>query len=76
MSKMGNFIVAIEEALFDGATAEEVAAEFGVPVAMIEQHIAELEENYIEPDIDTYTEYQDLYGGDDQFETCNFVEDF
>lgn len=76
MSKMGNFIVAIEEALFDGATAEEGAAEFGVPVAMIEQHIAELEENYIEPDIDTYTEYQDLYGGDDQFETCNFVEDF
>ena len=30
-----------------------------------------------EPDVDTYTEYQDLpWGGDDQFETCNFCEDF
>jgi len=25
---------------------------------------------------DSYTEYQDLYGGDDAFETCNFMEDF
>jgi hypothetical protein len=25
---------------------------------------------------DSYTEYQDLYGGDDRFETCNYVEDF
>lgn len=23
-----------------------------------------------------YEEYQDLYGGDDSFETCNYVEDF
>lgn len=23
-----------------------------------------------------YEEYQDLYGGDDQFETCNFMEDY
>lgn len=25
---------------------------------------------------DSYTEYQDLYGGDDMFETCSFTEDF
>jgi hypothetical protein len=26
--------------------------------------------------VDTYTEYQDLpWGGDDMFETCNYVED-
>ena len=25
---------------------------------------------------DSYTEYQDLYGGDDAFETCNYAEDF
>jgi hypothetical protein len=25
---------------------------------------------------DTYTEYQDVYGGDDAFETCGFCEDF
>jgi hypothetical protein len=25
---------------------------------------------------DTYTEYQDVYGGDDAFETCNFCEDY
>ena len=25
---------------------------------------------------DTYTEYQDLYGGDDAFETCNHYEDY
>ena len=25
---------------------------------------------------DSYTEYQDLYGGDDAFETCNYCEDF
>ena len=24
---------------------------------------------------DTYTEYQDLHGGDDAFETCNHYED-
>jgi hypothetical protein len=24
----------------------------------------------------TYTEYQDVYGGDDAFETCGFCEDF
>ena len=30
-----------------------------------------------EPDVDTYTEYQDLpWGGDDAFETCNYSEDF
>ena len=29
-----------------------------------------------EPDVDTYTEYQDLYGGDDMFETCSYAEDF
>ena len=23
-----------------------------------------------------YEEYQDLYGGDDAFETCNFMEDY
>lgn len=77
MSKMGNFVMAIEEALFDGATAEEIAAEFGISVAQVERHIAQLEENYAEPDVDSYTEYQDLpWGGDDMFETCNFVEDF
>jgi hypothetical protein len=25
---------------------------------------------------DSYTEYQDLYGGDDMFETCSYAEDF
>ena len=25
---------------------------------------------------DSYTEYQDLYGGDDSFETCSYTEDF
>lgn len=25
---------------------------------------------------DSYTEYQDLYGGDDAFETCSYTEDF
>lgn len=25
---------------------------------------------------DSYTEYQDLYGGDDAFETCSYAEDF
>jgi hypothetical protein len=25
---------------------------------------------------DSYTEYQDLYGGDDRFETCSYTEDF
>jgi len=35
-------------------------------------------ENWYEDDgqPDTYTEYQDVYGGDDAFETCNFCEDF
>lgn len=33
-------------------------------------------EEVYEGDVDTYTEYQDLpWGGDDQFETCNFCED-
>lgn len=25
---------------------------------------------------DSYTEYQDVYGGDDMFETCSYCEDF
>lgn len=30
-----------------------------------------------EPDVDSYTEYQDLpWGGDDAFETCNYCEDW
>ena len=41
----------------------------------------ELSERFQEEDEDdgqpdSYTEYQDLYGGDDAFETCNYAEDF
>jgi hypothetical protein len=41
----------------------------------------ELSERFLEEDEDdgqpdSYTEYQDLYGGDDAFETCNYAEDF
>ena len=35
-----------------------------------------LEEEEDDGQPDSYTEYQDLYGGDDAFETCNFMEDF
>ena len=41
----------------------------------------ELSERFQEEDEDdgqpdSYTEYQDLYGGDDAFETCNYAADF
>jgi len=41
----------------------------------------ELSERFQEEDEDdgqpdSYTEYQDLYGGDDMFETCSYAEDF
>ena len=35
-----------------------------------------LEEEEDDGQPDSYTEYQDLYGGDDAFETCNYAEDF
>jgi hypothetical protein len=77
MSKMGNFVVAIEEALFEGASAEEIASQFNLSIATVEEIIARLEDSYAEPDIDSYTEYQDLpWGGDDAFETCSYAEDF
>ena len=39
---------------------------------------ARFHEDYDEDDgqPDSYTEYQDLYGGDDAFETCSYAEDF
>jgi hypothetical protein len=40
----------------------------------------ELSSRFMEDEDDgqpsTYEEYQDLYGGDDAFETCNFMEDY
>ena len=40
----------------------------------------ELSERFMEDEDDgqpdSYTEYQDLYGGDDMFETCSYAEDF
>jgi hypothetical protein len=40
----------------------------------------ELSERFFEDEDDgqpdSYTEYQDLYGGDDMFETCSYTEDF
>ena len=34
------------------------------------------EEDYDDGQPTMYEEYQDLYGGDDAFETCNFMEDY
>lgn len=40
----------------------------------------ELSDRFLEDEDDgqptMYEEYQDLYGGDDAFETCNFMEDY
>ena len=40
----------------------------------------ELSERFLEDEDDgqpsEYDEWQDVYGGDDAFETCNFLEDF
>ena len=40
----------------------------------------ELSERFLEDEDDgqpsEYDEWQDVYGGDDAFETCNFMEDF
>ena len=76
MSKMGQMVMEMEEMLFDGATYGEIADRFGISVAQVAEYVEQMEADYAEPDIDSYTEYQDLYGGDDQFETCNFCEDY
>ena len=78
MSKMGNFVMEIEEALCDGATAAEVADQYGLSLAAVEEIVARLEESYMEDDgqPSMYEEYQDLYGGDDAFETSSYCEDF
>ena len=34
------------------------------------------EEDEVDGQPTMYEEYQDLYGGDDAFETCNFMEDY
>jgi hypothetical protein len=47
-----------------------------------DQPFEDIEDDLIESEFeddgqpDSYTEYQDLYGGDDAFETCNFCEDY
>jgi hypothetical protein len=43
----------------------------------VDQEVLDAEFEDEEPDVDSYTEYQDLpWGGDDQFETCSYSEDF
>ena len=79
MSKMGQLAMEIETALFDGATADEISALFDIPIQQVYEFIEQLEASYneeLDGQPDTYTEYQDLYGGDDAFETCNYFEDF
>lgn len=78
MGRFSDLMIDIEERLFNGATSAEIAKELGITVEMVEQQI-ELIETYYEEDDgqpSTYEEYQDLYGGDDAFETCNFCEDY
>ena len=77
MGMFSDIMIDIEDRLFDGATPAEIAQDLGLTVEAVEATIRDIE-NWYEDDgqPDTYTEYQDVYGGDDQFETCNFCEDF
>ncbi len=77
MGMFSDIMIDIEDRLFDGATPAEIAQDLGLSVEAVEATIRDIE-NWYEDDgqPDTYTEYQDVYGGDDAFETCNFCEDF
>ena len=69
----------VEEGILDRDTVIMAALKY-----MSEDDVADMahaneffdEEDYDDGQPTMYEEYQDLYGGDDAFETCNFMEDF
>jgi hypothetical protein len=69
----------VEEGILDRDTVIMAALKY-----MSEDDVADMahaneffdEEDYDDGQPTMYEEYQDLYGGDDAFETCNFMEDY
>jgi hypothetical protein len=69
----------VEEGVLDRDTVIMAALKY-----MSEDDVADMahaneffdEEDYDDGQPTMYEEYQDLYGGDDAFETCNFMEDY
>lgn len=78
MARFSDMMIDIEERLFDGQQPAEIAAALGITVEEVADTIERIETYYEEDDgqPSMYEEYQDLYGGDDAFETCSYMEDF
>lgn len=77
MGMFSELMIDIEERLFEGQQPVEIATALGLTVEEVEQAIQDIEAWYEDDGQPTmYEEYQDLYGGDDAFETCSYAEDF
>ena len=77
MAMFSELMIDIEERLFDGQQPVEIATALNLSVEEVEQAILNIEACYEDDGQPTmYEEYQDLYGGDDAFETCSYCEDF
>ena len=77
MSRMSELAMEVEDLLFDGFTAAEVAERLNMPVEMVDEVIQQIEAAYeADGQPSEYEEWQDVYGGDDAFETCSYCEDF
>lgn len=77
MGRMSDMMIDIEERLFDGSTPGEIATALGITVEQVEVTIEQIEALYEDDGQPSeYEEWQDVYGGDDSFETCGFCEDF
>lgn len=78
MGRMSDMMIEIETRLFEGQLPAEIAAGLGLSVEEVEATVERIEDTYEDDGQPSeYDEWQDLpWGGDDQFETCGFCEDF
>ena len=77
MGMFSELMIDVEERLFEGQQPVEIAGALGLTVEEVEQAIQDIEAWYEDDGQPTmYEEYQDLYGGDDAFETCGYCEDY
>jgi hypothetical protein len=77
MGRMSDMMIEIETRLFEGQQPAEIAAGLGLSVEQVEDSIGLIEDTYEDDGQPSeYEEWQDVYGGDDAFETCNFCEDY